>query len=280
MKHILLGMLLLVILLSSCAPVDPDVALPTFDTGVDPEGWAQIPAGEFYFGQHEVVEATGAYQIMITAVTTAQYAVDFEEVKTVGAVNSATRTADQTQLAHLFAGDDSASSNNRPSTSLSVAAALPPDYAVGYSMPPSWSAQIGTAVAGQIRIQNLSANAGLQPISYSVYRSADRILGGDTLLLSGSRPALGAGDFADLPVADGDTWPAGGQFWYLIATVSSAVDALKKGAAHYLPKPINLDELRATVRQILEKKKLEEQMQIAKDVQLSLLPAQPPERRT
>ncbi|MFH0997012.1 MAG: endopeptidase La [Pseudomonadota bacterium] len=39
------------------------------------------------------------------------------------------------------------------------------------------------------------------------------------------------------------------------ATVSSAVDALKKGVAHYLPKPINLEELRATVRQILEKKK-------------------------
>jgi len=39
------------------------------------------------------------------------------------------------------------------------------------------------------------------------------------------------------------------------ATVSSAVDALKKGAAHYLPKPINLDELRATVREILERKR-------------------------
>ncbi len=39
------------------------------------------------------------------------------------------------------------------------------------------------------------------------------------------------------------------------ATVDSAVDALKKGAAHYLPKPVNLDELRAVVRQILEKKK-------------------------
>ncbi|MBU3948680.1 MAG: endopeptidase La [Proteobacteria bacterium] len=39
------------------------------------------------------------------------------------------------------------------------------------------------------------------------------------------------------------------------ATVSSAVDALKKGAFHYLPKPINLDELRQTVRQIIEKKK-------------------------
>jgi ATP-dependent Lon protease len=39
------------------------------------------------------------------------------------------------------------------------------------------------------------------------------------------------------------------------ATVSSAVDALKKGATHYLPKPVNLDELRATVRDILDRKK-------------------------
>ena len=37
------------------------------------------------------------------------------------------------------------------------------------------------------------------------------------------------------------------------ATVSTAVDALKKGAAHYLSKPIKLDELRATVREIVEK---------------------------
>ena len=39
------------------------------------------------------------------------------------------------------------------------------------------------------------------------------------------------------------------------ATVSSAVDALKKGAAHYLSKPIKLDELRGTVREIIEKKR-------------------------
>ena len=38
------------------------------------------------------------------------------------------------------------------------------------------------------------------------------------------------------------------------ATVSSAVDALQQGAAHYLGKPVNLDELRKTVRQVLEKK--------------------------
>ncbi len=38
------------------------------------------------------------------------------------------------------------------------------------------------------------------------------------------------------------------------ATVSSAVDALKKGAAHYLGKPVNLEELRQTVKDVLEKK--------------------------
>jgi ATP-dependent Lon protease len=39
------------------------------------------------------------------------------------------------------------------------------------------------------------------------------------------------------------------------ATVSTAVDALRKGAAHYLSKPINLDELRGTVREIVGKKR-------------------------
>lgn len=39
------------------------------------------------------------------------------------------------------------------------------------------------------------------------------------------------------------------------ATVSSAVDALKKGATHYLPKPIDLEELRTTVRRVREGKR-------------------------
>ncbi len=39
------------------------------------------------------------------------------------------------------------------------------------------------------------------------------------------------------------------------ATVSTAVDALRKGAVHYLSKPINLDELREVVRKIREKKR-------------------------
>jgi formylglycine-generating enzyme required for sulfatase activity len=74
MKKILLPILLLVTLLTACAPVDLNAALPTFDTGIDPSSWAEIPAGEFYFGQHEDIETTDAYQIMITDVTTAQYA--------------------------------------------------------------------------------------------------------------------------------------------------------------------------------------------------------------
>lgn len=39
------------------------------------------------------------------------------------------------------------------------------------------------------------------------------------------------------------------------ATVTSAVSAMKKGAVHYLSKPINLDELRSIVQQIKERKK-------------------------
>jgi ATP-dependent Lon protease len=36
------------------------------------------------------------------------------------------------------------------------------------------------------------------------------------------------------------------------ATVESAVEALKKGAAHYLPKPVKLDTLKATVRELVQ----------------------------
>jgi formylglycine-generating enzyme required for sulfatase activity len=66
--------LLTMTLLVSCAPVDLNAPIPAFETGIDPNAWAQIPAGEFYFGQHEEVEDTEAYEIMITDVTAAQYA--------------------------------------------------------------------------------------------------------------------------------------------------------------------------------------------------------------
>lgn len=74
MKRIFLNLYMLTMLLASCAPVDLNAPIPTFDTGIDPNTWVQIPAGEFYFGQHEDIEVTDAYEIMITDVTTQQYA--------------------------------------------------------------------------------------------------------------------------------------------------------------------------------------------------------------
>lgn len=74
MKRLFLTLSLVLILLASCAPVDLNAPIPTYDTGIDPNAWAQVPAGEFYFGQHEDVEVTPAYEIMVTDVTTQQYA--------------------------------------------------------------------------------------------------------------------------------------------------------------------------------------------------------------
>jgi formylglycine-generating enzyme required for sulfatase activity len=69
-----LHLMLLIVLVTSCAPVDLNAPMPDFDTGIDPNQWVQIPAGEFYFGQFDKIETTGAYEIMITDVTTSQYA--------------------------------------------------------------------------------------------------------------------------------------------------------------------------------------------------------------
>ena len=101
MKKTLLPILLLVTLLTACAPVDLDAALPTFDTGIDPNSWAEIPSGEFYFGQHEDVETTAAYQIMITDVTTAQYASFLNEALAAGYVK-----IDGDQIVGYYPGDE------------------------------------------------------------------------------------------------------------------------------------------------------------------------------
>lgn len=74
MKRLLFPMMLIVVLLAGCAQVDLNAELPVFETGVDPNAWAQIPAGEFFFGQFDTVETTDAYEIMVTNVTVAQYA--------------------------------------------------------------------------------------------------------------------------------------------------------------------------------------------------------------
>ncbi|MFZ5808563.1 MAG: formylglycine-generating enzyme family protein [Chloroflexota bacterium] len=60
--------------LSACTAVDLDAPPPVFDTGINPESWAKVPAGEFLYGQHdEIVRLDYDYEIMITDVTVAQY---------------------------------------------------------------------------------------------------------------------------------------------------------------------------------------------------------------
>lgn len=44
------------------------------------------------------------------------------------------------------------------------------------------------------------------------------------------------------------------------ATVSSAIEAMQKGAYHYIPKPYKIDEVRMVVKRALEKKKLRDEL--------------------
>jgi formylglycine-generating enzyme len=84
MKKGLLSLILLTVLLAFCTPVDLDASLPAFDTGVDPEAWVQIPAGEFFSGQAEDIQTTDSYEIMVTDVTTAQYTAFLNEALAAG----------------------------------------------------------------------------------------------------------------------------------------------------------------------------------------------------
>lgn len=74
MKRFFLVLFLLTVLLASCTPANLNAPIPSFDTGVDANAWAQVPTGEFYFGQHDDIASTDAYEIMITDVTASQYA--------------------------------------------------------------------------------------------------------------------------------------------------------------------------------------------------------------
>jgi formylglycine-generating enzyme len=64
------------LLISGCAPTPASAGpLPAIDTGIDPQSWVKIPAGEFQMGAHQAeTPVDDDYEIMITDVTNAQYA--------------------------------------------------------------------------------------------------------------------------------------------------------------------------------------------------------------
>lgn len=69
------ALLLLALLLSSCAAPELPRSTQPIDTGVDTSAWATVPAGEFLYGQHEKeTDIPYDYQIMVTPVTNAQFA--------------------------------------------------------------------------------------------------------------------------------------------------------------------------------------------------------------
>jgi len=77
MKRAWLMFILVAMLIVGCvAPRSAtDVTPPAIDTGVNPDAWAKIPAGEFLMGIHrEPVDIPQAYEMMVTDVTNAQYA--------------------------------------------------------------------------------------------------------------------------------------------------------------------------------------------------------------
>ncbi len=100
MKRIFLFLGLLTVLMVACGPVDLNATMPTFDTGVNPNSWAQIPAGEFNYGQHEDIATTGAYEIMVTDVTASQYAAFLNEALANGYVK-----IDGQQMVGFYPGD-------------------------------------------------------------------------------------------------------------------------------------------------------------------------------
>jgi len=58
------------------------------DTGIDPESWVVVPAGEFPSGQNDhMIDIDYDYQIMITNVTNEQYARYLNDAVTDGSID-------------------------------------------------------------------------------------------------------------------------------------------------------------------------------------------------
>jgi sulfatase modifying factor 1 len=77
MNRLMVSLLLSVILLTSCASPSPAAQPenPSIETGIDPQSWVKVPAGEFLMGLHEHETMVDYdYEIMVTDVTNAQFA--------------------------------------------------------------------------------------------------------------------------------------------------------------------------------------------------------------
>lgn len=86
-KAILLSSLAIFII-ASCSPADVNLTPPPqLETGINPDDWALVPAGEFLMGLHEhPTNVDYNYEIMVTDVTKAQFADYLNQALAAGAI--------------------------------------------------------------------------------------------------------------------------------------------------------------------------------------------------
>jgi hypothetical protein len=74
MRRLTYLLLAIPLLLSACATVNLNAPIPVYETGVDSEAWALVPAGDFLSGQHNHAATLDYdFEIMVTDVTVGQY---------------------------------------------------------------------------------------------------------------------------------------------------------------------------------------------------------------
>lgn len=89
MKRIIILILTLLFITACAQAADISAITPPYvDTGIDPESWVLVPAGEFPFGQHDHMTLVDYnYEIMVTDVTNEQYANYLNEALAAGGIS-------------------------------------------------------------------------------------------------------------------------------------------------------------------------------------------------
>ncbi len=88
MKRLFFLLIGIGLLATACTPSSNVGAImpPFIDTGVDPNSWSVVPAGEFPYGQEDHMTMVEDYQIMVTDVTNQQYADFLNEALSNGSI--------------------------------------------------------------------------------------------------------------------------------------------------------------------------------------------------
>lgn len=103
MKVRLFLVCLMALLIAACSSAEAGEP-PVIETGVDPDAWALIPAGEFLMGQFEHATLVDYdYEMMVTHVTNAQYA---EFLNTALADETIRFNEDRTEVLGYYPGDE------------------------------------------------------------------------------------------------------------------------------------------------------------------------------